>query len=84
MTGVDGTVNGNCSAGTLANDIAGLVAGSLQANHAILVNATGGSLVGQVFLVVDTNGNNAYNKTVDYLIDVTGMTGVLATGDFIT
>jgi Ca2+-binding RTX toxin-like protein len=84
VTGVDGTVNGNCSAGTLANDIAGLVAGSLQANHAILVNATGGSLVGQVFLVVDTNGNNAYNKTVDYLIDVTGMTGVLATGDFIT
>jgi hypothetical protein len=44
---------------------------------------TGGTLSGHTFLLVDDNGVAGYQSSVDYVIDVTGMSGSLTTADFI-
>lgn len=84
VTGVDATVSGNVSGGSEGNDLQA-IAGSLGAGHAIRVNATGGSLSGHVFLLVDVNGSAGYQKNADYVIDITGISGgALTVGDFVT
>ena len=47
------------------------------------MHASGGDLIGHDFLIVDTNSNNVYNCGTDYVIDITGYTGTLDSGDFI-
>lgn len=59
------------------------VAGHLNANHAIVVQVTGGSEAGHILMVVDGNGVAGYQTGADYVIDVTGSSGVLAPTDFI-
>lgn len=80
VSGVDATVTGSASTSA---DLASLVSGHLGASHAILVNVTGGTLSGHTFLLVDDNGVAGYQSSVDYVIDVTGMSGSLTTADFI-
>jgi hypothetical protein len=44
---------------------------------------TGGTLAGHIILIVDGDGSAQYNAGSDYVIDITGHTGTLTTGDFI-
>jgi len=47
------------------------------------ITVTGGTLAGHIILIVDGDGNAQYNAGSDYVIDITGHTGTLTTGDFI-
>ncbi|HTT98228.1 MAG TPA: calcium-binding protein [Rhizomicrobium sp.] len=58
---------------------------ALGASHlqtATILTVTGGDLSGHTFLVVDGDGNNTYTAGQDYVIDITGYTGTITTGDF--
>ena len=50
---------------------------------ATVMTATGGDLSGEVFLVVDMNANNSYDAGTDLVVDITGYSGTIDTGDFI-
>jgi hypothetical protein len=75
--------------GTLSNasfdtDLANAVgAGQLAGHDAVLFTASAGDLSGHTFLVVDLNGTAGYQSGADLVIDVTGYTGTLTTGDFV-
>ncbi|HWA91745.1 MAG TPA: calcium-binding protein [Rhizomicrobium sp.] len=59
---------------------------ALNAMHiggATEITVTGGTLAGHIILIVDGDGNAQYNAGSDYVFDITGHTGTLATGDFI-
>jgi hypothetical protein len=47
------------------------------------LTVNGGTLNGHTFLIVDGDGNAQYNSGSDYVIDITGHTGSITTGDFI-
>ena len=85
VTGVDATV----STGTLstasfdANLAAAIGAGQLAANHAVLFQASAGSLAGQTFLIVDANGIAGYQAGSDYVIELVTPPASLVTTDFI-
>ena len=64
-------------------DLAALVSGQFGASTAMLVNVTGGTLSGLTLLLVDANGTAGFQPSADYVIDVTGITGMLTLGDFI-
>jgi Ca2+-binding RTX toxin-like protein len=57
-------------------------ASQLHVGDAVLVTPTVGYLTGHTLLVVDANGVAGYQASADYVIDVTGITGTLTTGDF--
>jgi Ca2+-binding RTX toxin-like protein len=59
--------------GNEANDFVG----------AILIAVTSGDLSGHLYLVVDLDGTLAYEAGADLVMDITGFTGTLDTGDFI-
>lgn len=80
VAGFAGVVSGAVSS---AADLAALLANVLTANQAIIVDVTGGSLAGRDLLVIDGNGNNNYQLARDYVIDITGYTGVFGADDFI-
>jgi Ca2+-binding RTX toxin-like protein len=84
VTGIDAAVNGNVSAASFGNDLDALADGNLLKSHAMLINATGGTLSGRVFLLIDANNTKGFQKNFDYVIDVTGITGTLTTADFIS
>jgi Ca2+-binding RTX toxin-like protein len=59
---------------------------ALNAMHiggATEITVTGGTLNGHIILIVDGDGNAQYNAGTDYVIDITGHTGTITTGDFI-
>ena len=80
VTGIDSTVSGSVS---IAADLSALVSGQFGANHAMLVNVTGGTLAGVTLLIVDADGVAGFHTGSDYAIEVTGMVGTLSLGDFI-
>ncbi|HEX4296124.1 MAG TPA: calcium-binding protein [Rhizomicrobium sp.] len=55
----------------------------VHVHGATVLTVTGGTLNGHVFLVVDGDGNATYDAGSDYVFDITGHTGTIATGDFI-
>lgn len=57
-------------------------ASGLGAGDAVLVFVDSGEFASRVFLVVDHNGIAGYQADQDYVIDVTGFTGTLATSSF--
>lgn len=61
---------------------AAIGATQLHAGDAVLFTPTVGYLTGHTLLVVDHNGVAGYQAGADYVVDVTGMTGTLTTGDF--
>ncbi|MBV9989990.1 MAG: hypothetical protein JOZ72_01740 [Alphaproteobacteria bacterium] len=69
------------SGSSFDNELFGL--NIMHANGATELTVTGGTLAGHVFLVVDGDGNATYNAGSDYVIDITGHTGTITTGDFI-
>ncbi|HEY1630083.1 MAG TPA: calcium-binding protein [Rhizomicrobium sp.] len=84
VTGVNATVLGGAlSLATFDIQLATAVgAAQLGAYHAVLFEPTTGDQHGHTFLVVDANGIAGYQASQDYVIDVSGMTGTLATADF--
>jgi hypothetical protein len=83
-TAIDAKVTtGTLSTASFDSDLATAVgAGQLAAHHAVLFTANAGTLSGHTFLIVDENGTAGYQASADIVIDVTGATGTLSTGDF--
>jgi Ca2+-binding RTX toxin-like protein len=50
---------------------------------AVVLTVTGGDLIGHTYLVIDANGNVSYDAGTDHVIDITGYSGTLDTGDFV-
>jgi hypothetical protein len=80
VSAVEAPVSGSASTSA---DLHALVNGHMGVGDAILVNVTGGSLVGSTLLLVDANGTAGFQGAGDFCIDVTGMTGTLDVGDFV-
>jgi Ca2+-binding RTX toxin-like protein len=85
VTGIDPTIMGGViNAASFDTNLAGVVsAAHLLAHHAMLLQPGGGDLHGHLFLVVDANGIAGYQASQDFVIEVTGMTGALTTGNFV-
>jgi Ca2+-binding RTX toxin-like protein len=80
VTGIDAKVSGSVST---AADLTSLLAGHLDADHAILVKVDGGALKGHTLMVVDADATDGYLDSADYVVDVKGMHGALSAGDFV-
>ncbi|MGH6872934.1 MAG: hypothetical protein ACREHE_15650 [Rhizomicrobium sp.] len=61
----------SASLGNLGADLIAAV-GGVSAGFAVVVDATGGTLAGHTYLVVDYNLNGVADPTADYVIDITG------------
>jgi hypothetical protein len=71
------------SGGTFDSELQTALTGHLGAHHAILFTPNAGTLSGQTFMVVDANGNAAYDAGTDFVFHLVGQTGTLATSDII-
>ena len=84
-----GQVNVSESPGTLDADLAAAIAtaGSHPAHFAVAANFTGGDFSGHTYIVVDTNGNRAYDTGTDLVVEITGSNkfniNPVTAGDFI-
>ena len=85
VTGVDATVgSGALSTASFDANLAAIIgAGQLAANHAVLLQADGGDLAGQTFLVVDANGIAGYQAGADYVLRLDSPPASLTVADFI-
>jgi Ca2+-binding RTX toxin-like protein len=85
VTGIDPTIMGGVvNAASFDANLSSVVSAAvLLAHHAMLLQPGGGDLHGHLFLVVDANGVAGYQASQDFVIEVTGMTGTLATGNFV-
>src|SRR5207249_1943062 len=85
VTGVDAAVTTGAldSGTTFDTELQAALLGHLGASHAILFTPNAGTLSGQTFLVVDANGNAAYDAGTDFVFHLAGQTGTLAASDFI-
>ena len=82
-----GVAGVNASSGhvDLANfdvDMGNVTGDLLLANRAVVVTVTSGTLNAHAFLVFDANNSGAYDSS-DYVMDITGHTGTLTTGNFV-
>lgn len=82
VAGVDGVYSANESLGSLDSDLGGALAGHLAANTAAIVNFGTGDFAGQSFLVVEMYGDAGYQYQ-DLVIEITGYTGTLTSGNFV-
>jgi hypothetical protein len=76
-----GSAAGSVSTATFDADLN--AASAAQSGIATVLTVTGGDLAGQVFVVIDGDGDYAYETGTDYVFNVTGLSGTLTTGDFI-
>jgi Ca2+-binding RTX toxin-like protein len=87
VTGVDPVVtSGVLSAATFNADLASAVgAGALGAHHALMFTASGGTLAGKTFMVVDVNGTAGYQADADLVVRITNSPtiGAFDASDFI-
>ncbi|HEY1630082.1 MAG TPA: calcium-binding protein [Rhizomicrobium sp.] len=85
VTGIDPTIMGGVvNAASFDANLASVVSSTvLLAHHAMLLQPGGGDLHGHLFLVVDANGVAGYQASQDLVVEVTGMTGALTTGNFV-
>jgi Ca2+-binding RTX toxin-like protein len=77
------TVLGPIDAANFDSDLHNITNGHVTAHGALIVTASDGDLIGHTFLVVDGNGDGAYEAGQDYVFDITGYTGTITTSDFI-
>jgi Ca2+-binding RTX toxin-like protein len=77
------TANGSIDAANFDTDLHNISNGHLSAHGALVVFVGDGDMVGHTLLVIDGNGDNAYEAGQDYVIDITGYTGTITTSDFI-
>jgi Ca2+-binding RTX toxin-like protein len=84
-TGVDVQVSGHLDTASFDADMTTALSGHLQGNHAILFEASSGTLSGHTFLIVSSDGSAGYSAGGDYVFDVTGGSNLaaLSTADFV-
>jgi Ca2+-binding RTX toxin-like protein len=77
---VDPTVvTGSLSSASFDSDLASALTNTqLGAGHAVVFNPNAGSLAGQTFLVVDTNGVAGYQASQDIVIHLDSTTNIAA------
>lgn len=75
------TVSGTVNSATFDTDLHNL--GAVEYQGATVLTVTGGDLTGHTFLVIDGDGDDVYTGGQDYVIDITGYTGTITTGDFV-
>ena len=72
VTGIDAALTtGALSTATFNADLAADLSGKLMADHAILFTPDSGTLAGQQYLVIDTNGIAGYQAGADLVIKLT-------------
>ena len=69
VTGFAAPVSGNLSTASFDSDLAAAFAG-LASHQAGMFTATGGTLAGHSFLVIDADGNAGYQAGSDYVIEM--------------
>jgi Ca2+-binding RTX toxin-like protein len=70
--------------GTLDGDLAAAFAANAGAAHSGFVfDFNGADFNGHSYLVVDSNGNGTYDAGTDLVVEITGHTGTVTSGDFI-
>jgi Ca2+-binding RTX toxin-like protein len=87
VAAIDSAISsGNLSTASFDADLSLMAdAGHLGRYDAVLVTASGGSLAGQTFLVVDSNGTAGYQAGQDLVVHLVGANnvGALDTADFV-
>jgi predicted secreted protein len=82
VTGIAADTSGALSAASFDADLAAAL-GSFQANSAVLFTPDSGDLAGRHFLVVDADGDGAYQANADFVFELENPVGTLpATPDF--
>lgn len=71
------------STATFDDDMAAAVSGLLKAHTAVYVQADGGTLNGETFLVIDCTGAAGFQSGADIVIHLNAPTGTPTTADFI-
>jgi Ca2+-binding RTX toxin-like protein len=79
VTGISGAID----AGSFDTELFNVTLGHVNEQGALIVTVSGGDMAGHTLLVVDGNGDSAYEAGLDYVFDITGYTGTITTGDFI-
>jgi serralysin len=84
VTGVDAAATGALSSASFDNDLTNAInASNLAAGHAVLFNATSGTLAGHSFMVVDANNTAGYQVGLDHVVElITPKNGTLGTANF--
>ncbi len=84
VTAVTGTSH-TLSTASFDSDLAAAVSGHLTAgaHDALMVTANAGTLNGQIFLVVDLDGNGVYSAGHDLVIHLASPIGTMTSADFI-
>jgi Ca2+-binding RTX toxin-like protein len=76
ITVIDSNVTGSLSTGNFDSDLtAAINASTLGAGHAVLFQATSGSLSGHTFLIADANNTAGYQAGLDHVIELVTPTG---------
>jgi Ca2+-binding RTX toxin-like protein len=83
VTGVATPDSGNVSTASFDADLGTAIGDTIGTSQALVFSATGGDLNGLTFLVVDGNANGFYEGGSDIVIDITGFTGMITTGNFV-
>ena len=76
-------ISGSIDAASFDTDLFAVTVGQLHEQSALVVTVSGGDMTGHTLLVVDGNGDNAYEAGQDYVFDLTGYPGPITAGDFI-
>ncbi len=74
---------GSLSTSTFNTDLAADLGPRLGAHDAVLFTASGGTLAGDTFLVIDINGTAGYQANADLVMQIVGSTGSLTTANFV-
>jgi hypothetical protein len=83
-TTFQGEFTSAAATGTLDGDIAAAFAANGGGAHSGFVfDFNGADFNGHSYLVVDSNGNAAYDAGTDLVVEITGHTGTVTSGDFI-
>ena len=83
VTSIHVPLAGSIDAANFDNNLGFIVNDALSAGAAVVINANAGDLNGHAFLVVMAAGNGFYTAGSDYVMDITGSTGTLTTGNFV-
>jgi hypothetical protein len=82
VTGIAADTSGALSAASFDADLAAAL-GSFQAGSAVLFTPDSGDLAGRHFLIVDADGDGAYQPNLDFVFELVDPVGALpATPDF--
>lgn len=79
VSALAGVTGGALNEASFNTDLAAAVDATLVANGAVLFNPDSGDHNGDTFLVVDADGNGAYQANLDFVIQLVGASGTVPT-----